>query len=138
MLSQFIKPALQATFATSNCATISAESLQQWCNVNYWNHSTSGGEGQSAPSTVVGQKRHFSETEGSGSYSGKMSNGDIPVPGLECGSGSEPRTGMEAGLIAEPNTRFNLGMVLWRESAVTPGATSLSRVSKVYSYNRTH
>ena len=134
VLSQFIKPALQATFTSSNCATISAASLQQWCNVNYWNRSISGGEEQSTP-TVVGQKRHFSEIGGSGTCNDKMSNDDIPVPGLEHGSGSEPRTGMEPGLTAGPNTVPRLGHGLMCEPALTPGATS---VSTVYSYVSTH
>ena len=127
VLSQFIKPALQATFAISNCATVSAASLQQWCNVNYWNRRTSGGDGQSGPSTVVGQKRRFSETGESATNSGRVSNGDVPAPGPERGSESEPRTGMEPGSIAGPGPRLGLG----REPVATPAVASSPSVSKI-------
>ncbi len=124
VLSKFIKPALQATFVGSNCATVPAASLQQWCNVNYWNRRTSGGEGQSTPA-VIGQKRLFSETGEGAADGGRGSTDDVPAPGYEHQSESEPRTGMELGSIAVPGPRLGLG--LGRD----PVVASIPRVSKI-------
>ena len=132
VLSKFIKPALQATFASSNSATVSVTSLQEWCDVNCWNCCTSGGEGQSSLATVVGQKRHFSEIGEGVTDSGKVSNHNTLVPGPEHGSGSGPKTGMEPGPKAGPKPvprpRLEAGPV----SGPLPGSTSLPRVSKVH------
>ena len=129
VLSQFIKPALEPSFASSNCATVSAVSLQQWCNVNHWNHRTSGGEGQSAPSTVVGQKRPFSEIGECAADGGRGSSGDVPAPGPEHEYESDPRTEMEPGSIAGPG-RPRLGLRLEHAPVPTPEVASIPRVSK--------
>lgn len=127
VLSQFIKPSLQATFASSNCATVSAASLQQWCNVNYWNRRI-GGEGQSSSSTVVGRKRHFSETGESAADSGRVSNCDSPAPVPEHRMESE-ETGMELGSTAGPGPR--MGLRLGHDPVLTPTVASLHTVRKV-------
>ena len=68
MLSKFIKPALKATFAGTNSATISVPCLQQWftANCSDWSKTcTSGVKVQTCPpDATVGQKRHFGELEG--------------------------------------------------------------------------
>lgn len=66
VLSKFIKPALQASFSTTNSATVSVPCLHQWFAANCWDCSTTcalDGEEQRGPSTTIGQKRHFRELE---------------------------------------------------------------------------
>ena len=85
VLSKYIKPGLEATFASTNSATVSVACINQWCSVNCWNlgeSCTLAGEEPSGPATTVGQKRHFSELgESVIIEGGERNNSEISGPG---------------------------------------------------------
>ena len=97
VLSKFIKPALKATFAGTNSATISVPCLQQWLTANCsdWSKTcASGGEVQTCPTArIVGQKRRFGELQGCSDirHIGEMSTSDR----LEFPSGHDAGCGLE-------------------------------------------
>ena len=66
VLSKFIKPPLQATFTSTNFATVSVPCIQQWCSANCWDRGkeySARGDQPPSPATLIGQKRHFSELD---------------------------------------------------------------------------
>lgn len=94
MLSKFIKPALKATFAGTNSATISVPCLQQWFITNCLDWSKTGGEVQSCPTaTTVGQKRRYGELEGCSNIRQSSEMGAINR--LECPTELDARYALE-------------------------------------------